>query len=147
MADGGWGVDALIGRQTRPHADLDLAIGRDDLSSAERALAALGFRRDASRDPGLPARLVMIDQQGREVDFHPLVFDRDGNGSCLTPDKRGGAMKHSISTGSVASTDETCTVSAPSSRCVSGEGMNGAPTTSTTSASSRVSSAYPSHLR
>ena len=24
--DGGWGVDALLGRQTRPHQDLDLVI-------------------------------------------------------------------------------------------------------------------------
>jgi lincosamide nucleotidyltransferase A/C/D/E len=24
--DGGWGVDALLGKQTRPHADLDIAI-------------------------------------------------------------------------------------------------------------------------
>ncbi len=26
--DGGWGVDALAGRQTRPHDDLDVAILR-----------------------------------------------------------------------------------------------------------------------
>lgn len=24
--DGGWGVDALLGRQTRLHADLDIAV-------------------------------------------------------------------------------------------------------------------------
>ena len=24
--DGGWGVDALLGKQTRPHKDLDIAI-------------------------------------------------------------------------------------------------------------------------
>jgi len=37
---GGWGVDALIGRQTRVHRDLDLAL---DLTHAtlERALSAL----------------------------------------------------------------------------------------------------------
>jgi hypothetical protein len=29
--DGGWGVDALLGRQTRPHKDLDIAL--DDTSS------------------------------------------------------------------------------------------------------------------
>lgn len=26
--DGGWGVDALLGEQTRPHQDLDIASGR-----------------------------------------------------------------------------------------------------------------------
>ena len=28
--DGGWGVDALLGKQTRPHADLDIAIQHKD---------------------------------------------------------------------------------------------------------------------
>ena len=26
--DGGWGVDALLGEQTHPHKDLDIAIGQ-----------------------------------------------------------------------------------------------------------------------
>ena len=28
--DGGWGVDALVGRQTRPHEDLDLVVALGD---------------------------------------------------------------------------------------------------------------------
>lgn len=28
--DGGWGVHALLGEQTRPHRDLDLVISRPD---------------------------------------------------------------------------------------------------------------------
>jgi lincosamide nucleotidyltransferase A/C/D/E len=31
--DGGWGVDALLGEQTRPHKDLDIAIEEKDLPS------------------------------------------------------------------------------------------------------------------
>jgi lincosamide nucleotidyltransferase A/C/D/E len=27
--DGGWGVDALVGRETRPHSDLDLVVRLD----------------------------------------------------------------------------------------------------------------------
>jgi lincosamide nucleotidyltransferase A/C/D/E len=30
--DGGWGVDALLGRQTRTHADLDIAVNRQDVA-------------------------------------------------------------------------------------------------------------------
>ena len=78
--DGGWGVDALVGRQTREHDDLDLALARDELDRACRALAAAGFQRDHDADPGLPARCVLLDAQGREVDFHPLVFDAAGDG-------------------------------------------------------------------
>jgi hypothetical protein len=40
--DGGWGVDALLGHQSRPHEDLDLVIARDDCAAAEAALAGLG---------------------------------------------------------------------------------------------------------
>ncbi len=36
---GGWGVDALVGRQTRPHSDLDLIV---PLSDEETALGTLG---------------------------------------------------------------------------------------------------------
>ena len=78
--DGGWGVDALLGRHSRPHVDLDLVIARDDLAAARAALNGLGFRHDLTAVPGLPARLVLADADGRPLDLHPVVFDRHGNG-------------------------------------------------------------------
>jgi lincosamide nucleotidyltransferase A/C/D/E len=78
--DGGWGVDALLGRRSRPHRDLDLVIARDDLAAAQAALAGAGFRHDGTAAPGLPARLVLVDAAGRQVDLHPVVFDAHGNG-------------------------------------------------------------------
>lgn len=78
--DGGWGVDALVGRQTRPHADVDLALARSDLDAAVKALLEGGFDDDRAVAPGPPARYVMRDRGGREVDFHPLLFDDHGNG-------------------------------------------------------------------
>jgi lincosamide nucleotidyltransferase A/C/D/E len=78
--DGGWGVDALAGRETRAHSDVDLALDRDRLAAAREALEAAGFEHASTAKPGLPARLVMIDLEGREVDLHPLVFDTEGNG-------------------------------------------------------------------
>lgn len=78
--DGGWGVDALVGEETRPHTDLDLALDRALLEPARSALEALGFRHEPGADPGLPARLVMRDERGRQVDLHPLVFDVAGDG-------------------------------------------------------------------
>ena len=41
--DGGWGVDALLGRQTRLHEDLDLVIRRQDKPAFMDRLGALGF--------------------------------------------------------------------------------------------------------
>jgi lincosamide nucleotidyltransferase A/C/D/E len=45
--DGGWGVDALLGSQTRPHDDLDLIVRLDDVGQLEDALAQIGYVRVA----------------------------------------------------------------------------------------------------
>jgi lincosamide nucleotidyltransferase A/C/D/E len=71
--DGGWGVDALLGTQTRRHSDLDLAIREGDI---ERATAALsGFAHDLNAKPGLPDRFVLMDARRRIVDIHPLTTE------------------------------------------------------------------------
>jgi lincosamide nucleotidyltransferase A/C/D/E len=89
--DGGWGVDALVGRQTRSHDDLDLVVSRDDVHRVLDALRGLRFRHDPSVVPGLPARVVLRDPAGRQVDLHPVVFDVHGNGR---QDLGGGASGH-----------------------------------------------------
>jgi lincosamide nucleotidyltransferase A/C/D/E len=38
--DGGWGVDALLGRQTRKHEDLDIAIPHKDVMIVRTLLEA-----------------------------------------------------------------------------------------------------------
>jgi len=43
--DGGWGVDALQGRQTRPHKDLDIALEDQHLVRFELFLASRGNHR------------------------------------------------------------------------------------------------------
>lgn len=88
--DGGWGVDALLARQTRPHDDLDAVIDRRDLVGAKSALARLGFEHAAHVEPGLPARLVLRDRGGRQVDLHPVTFDIGGNGHQDLGDGRSG---------------------------------------------------------
>ena len=80
IVDGGWGIDALIGQATREHDDLDLAVERSRLPVAITALANLSFSHDSSANPGLPARVVLKDRHGREIDLHPLVFDDAGDG-------------------------------------------------------------------
>jgi lincosamide nucleotidyltransferase A/C/D/E len=75
--DGGWGVDALVGEQTRDHGDLDLAIPLEAVETAIETLRHLGFR---SHEDEMPTRLDLRDGSDRRVDLHPLVFDADGNG-------------------------------------------------------------------
>jgi lincosamide nucleotidyltransferase A/C/D/E len=72
---GGWGIDALVGRQTREHRDLDLAIDAEQLAAAEAALGALGFT--VSTD-WLPVRME-LSQGGRHIDVHPLNYQPDGS--------------------------------------------------------------------
>ena len=78
--DGGWGVDAPVGEQTRKHDDLDLVVAQDALAAAQSALRTLGYRHDPTIEPGLPARVVLLDSNRREIDLHPVVLDAHGNG-------------------------------------------------------------------
>jgi hypothetical protein len=67
-------LEPLRGQSTglgRPHQDLDLVIAREDLAVAQQTLAAAGFSHDPTAVPGLPARLVLVDADGRQVDLHP----------------------------------------------------------------------------
>lgn len=74
---GGWGMDALLGAETRPHDDLDLAVNREHLDHLEATLS--DFRRVGERDER-PASFVIADPRGRQIDIHPLRLDEDGNG-------------------------------------------------------------------
>ncbi len=74
---GGWGVDALAGRQTRSHRDLDLAIDADREAAALAALADLGYRVETD---WRPVRVEVAAPGERWVDLHPVAIDDDGNG-------------------------------------------------------------------
>jgi hypothetical protein len=78
--DGGWGVDALVRRQTRPHDDLDVVVRIEDVAAVERELAALGYERAGG---GPPMSFESVDADGRQIDVHPIAADgayvnRDG---------------------------------------------------------------------
>ena len=87
--DGGWGVDALLEKQTRPHSDLDIVVQEKDVASLRRLLESDGYK-DVSRDDTSAWNFVLGDLQGREVDVHVIVFDAKGNGLYGPRDK--GAM-------------------------------------------------------
>jgi lincosamide nucleotidyltransferase A/C/D/E len=74
---GGWGVDALVGRQTRAHRDLDLALDTRREGDALAALAGLDYVIETD---WRPVRVELGAPGGRWVDLHPLVFDEIGNG-------------------------------------------------------------------
>lgn len=98
---GGWGVDALVGEQQRPHRDLDLILDHDDLENALATLRGLGFA-EWFRNPA-PAPfgehgiegdvVVMRDAAMRVVDLHPM---------CLA------ALGTSVATGSIDGREVKC---------------------------------------
>jgi AcrR family transcriptional regulator len=77
FVDGGWGVDALLGEQTRPHGDLDIALQHQDVPKLRALLEARGYK-DVPRDDTRDCNFVMGDDQGHEIDFHSYTFDAQG---------------------------------------------------------------------
>jgi len=80
---GGWGIDALVGDQSREHRDLDLMHRLDQEPAVVAALAQAGF---AETLDARPVRFVVSDRSGREIDLHPLVFAQDGSAMQASPD-------------------------------------------------------------
>ena len=75
--DGGWGVDALLGRQTRPHRDLDLVVPLGDMMIVQDALTQRGYRLIRG---GAPMSFRMTDHAVRQIDAHSVAFRPSGDG-------------------------------------------------------------------
>ena len=73
---GGWGIDALLRRQTRPHGDVDLGVPSDSVDAAIEALRGLDYATVADERP---ARVVLSSDEGK-VDLHPIVMLPSGAG-------------------------------------------------------------------
>jgi lincosamide nucleotidyltransferase A/C/D/E len=73
---GGWGIDALVGLQTRQHRDLDLMHSKSQELAVVATLADAGFVETLD---WRPVRFAVTDPRGREIDLHPLVFASDGS--------------------------------------------------------------------
>jgi Nucleotidyl transferase of unknown function (DUF2204) len=76
---GGWGVDALVGRQLRPHADLDLLADESEFEVAIEILTGLGYEpwnHDSGPGPigNLPVSAAQTLRDGalRVVELHAV---------------------------------------------------------------------------
>jgi lincosamide nucleotidyltransferase A/C/D/E len=76
---GGWGVDALLGRQTRPHKDLDILAVREDAAHLRQMFEAFGLtvthvwqesRWIEDLGQPWPTAFVAADSVGRALDVH-----------------------------------------------------------------------------
>jgi lincosamide nucleotidyltransferase A/C/D/E len=78
VIDGGWGVDALLGEQTRLHADLDVAVLHKDVPGIRALLAAKGWH-EIPRGDAWECNFVLGDDRGHLFDIHSCTFDEAGN--------------------------------------------------------------------
>jgi lincosamide nucleotidyltransferase A/C/D/E len=78
ILDGGWGVDALLGDQTRKHADLDIVLLYQDVPYLRELLESIGYT-GVPRDDTRPVNFVMGDGQGHQVDIHTYTLDRENH--------------------------------------------------------------------
>jgi lincosamide nucleotidyltransferase A/C/D/E len=76
--DGGWGIDALLGEQTRKHGDLDIALPHEYVPRLRELLEARGYK-DVPRNDTRDCNFVLGDDKGHEVDVHSYTFDGNGN--------------------------------------------------------------------
>jgi lincosamide nucleotidyltransferase A/C/D/E len=104
---GGWGIDALVGRQTRPHRDLDLMHRDSQEPMVIAALAGAGFVETLD---WRPVRFVVTHPTGSEIDLHPLAFAPDGSAvqSSLVPDRPFVYPAHCFVTGTIEGTTVAC---------------------------------------
>ena len=91
---GGWGVDALLGKQNRAHHDLDLLVHASDLPTLHSWLRREGFARAYEWAENSPVTVgggiwdtafVERPPDGRELDVH-AVHVADGLVSLATAD-------------------------------------------------------------
>lgn len=114
--DGGWAVDALVGRQTRDHDDLDIVVRESDLPHLLEVLETKGFRR---LEGGRPFNFLIADALGRQVDVHAIVFDAQGTG-LYGPRSAGSGKQEIYRAGALTGQG---VVAGQSVRCVSPEAL------------------------
>lgn len=87
---GGWGIDALLGEQTRPHEDLDVIMLVDDVTHLCELFTVDGYSYKElwsenlwtvdAHGTRIETGFFLRDPDGRELDAHAMRFDERGNG-------------------------------------------------------------------
>jgi lincosamide nucleotidyltransferase A/C/D/E len=75
--DGGWGVDALVGRQTRPHNDIDIFIQKKDTTTFTEMLISNGYR-ETKMGYTTDGHTGWRNPDDRTIDLHLFEFAETG---------------------------------------------------------------------
>jgi lincosamide nucleotidyltransferase A/C/D/E len=76
--DGGWAVDAMLGKQTRPHSDLDIALPASEVPALRALLERRGFS-EVSRPDSWEHNFVLQTVSGDTIDAHSYELHSDGS--------------------------------------------------------------------
>jgi len=74
---GGWGVDALVGHQTRAHNDIDIYIQKKDEIAFVELLISNGYR-ETKMEYTTKDHTVWQDSDNRTIDLHLFEFAETG---------------------------------------------------------------------
>lgn len=83
--DGGWGVDALLGHQTREHGDVDIVVQQKDVLKLRKLLEEKGCS-EIKRDDTSDWNFVLGNGEFL-VDVHVVTFDEKGDGIYGPPER------------------------------------------------------------
>ena len=75
--DGGWGVDALLGEETRVHNDIDLFVEKSNSKKFLEIIKEKGFA-EVVEAYTTTDHTVWKDDKGRIIDLHIFEFDEQG---------------------------------------------------------------------
>ena len=75
--DGGWGVDALVGHQTRPHNDIDILIQKQDTTVFTEMLKSNGYR-ETKMEFTTTDHTAWCNYHDRTIDLHLFEFAEAG---------------------------------------------------------------------
>lgn len=76
IIDGGWSVDALLGKKTREHKDLDIALEWKDVPALRKILSRLGYKQVEEYSKW---NFVLRDNKNHEIDVHAFIYDKEEN--------------------------------------------------------------------
>lgn len=73
--DGGWGVDVLVGKQTRQHRDIDIDFDAQHTDMLVGKLVSQGYTVVKNLRP---VRIELYHHMMSYIDIHPFVLSNDG---------------------------------------------------------------------
>lgn len=81
--DGGWGIDLLVGRQTRMHRDIDIDFDAQYTEQLMALLTDYGYKTDTDQ---APIRIELYSDDLGYLDIHPFLLGQDGTAKQGNPE-------------------------------------------------------------